>query len=212
MSQLYVPLDTETGGLDPKTSDLLTIYISVVDENFQILDELDLKLKPDGDRLPVTEAGAMRVNGIDLQKHLADSSTLTYSQAKEKIQEMLKKHLKKNGRYSNLVPLGHNIPFDLNFIWQHLMSKEEWEKFCHYRNIDTNPIIWLLKDSGWFPRDLGNLGSVVDFLSLPKRNAHTAKDDVLMTVDVYKKLLEIMKSKKESSGGTQDLISLLEAE
>jgi len=32
-----------------------------------------------------------------------------------------------------------------------------------------------------------------------------------MTVDVYKKLVEIMKSKKENSGG-QDLISLLEAE
>jgi oligoribonuclease (3'-5' exoribonuclease) len=211
MSQSYVPLDCETGGLDPKTSDLLTLYVSVVDENFQILEELDLKLKPDNERLPVTEAGAMKVNGIDLQKHLADPSTLTYSQAKEKILAMLKKH-RQPGRYSNLIPLGHNIPFDLGFIFHHIMRKDEWEKFCHYRNIDTNPIIWLLKDSGWFPRDLGNLGSVVDFLNLPKRNAHSAKDDTLMTVDVYKKLLEIMKSKKESSGGTQDLISLLEAE
>jgi DNA polymerase III alpha subunit (gram-positive type) len=211
MSQLYVPLDCETGGLDPKTSDLLTLYISVIDDNFQILEELDLKLKPDNDRLPVTEAGAMKVNGIDLQKHLADPSTLTYSEAKEKISTMLKKH-RLPGRYSNLIPLGHNIPFDLNFISHHIMRKDEWEKFCHYRNIDTNPIIWLLKDSGWFPRDLGNLGSVVDFLNLPKRNAHSAKDDTLMTVDVYKKLLEIMKSKKESSGSTQDLISLLEAE
>lgn len=212
MSKLYIPLDTETGGLDPKTSDLLTIYIAVADENFQILDELDLKLKPDGDRLPVTEPGAMKVNGIDLQKHLADPTTITYSEAKNRISAMLKKYLKKNGRYSNLVPMGHNIPFDLNMIWHHIMNKEEWEKFCHYRNIDTNPIIWLLKDSGWFPSDLGNLGSIVDFLNLPKRNAHSAKEDTLMMVDVYKKLLEIMKSKKESSGGSQDLISLLEAE
>ena len=212
MSKLYIPLDTETGGLDPKNSDLLTIYISVFNESFTILDELDLKLKPDGDRLPVTEAGAMKVNGIDLQKHLSDPATITYSQAKEQIQAMLKKHLKKNGRYSNLIPMGHNIPFDLNFIQHHIMDKVEWEKFCHYRNVDTNPIVWLMKDSGWWPSDLGNLGSVVDYLNLPKRNAHNAKEDTLMMVDVYRKMLEIMKSKKEGGGGSQDLISLLEAE
>jgi DNA polymerase III alpha subunit (gram-positive type) len=212
MSKLHVALDTETGGLDPKTSDLLTIYIGIADENFKVIDELDLKLKPDNDRLPVTEAGAMKVNGIDLQKHLADPTTLTYSDASAQIQTMLKRHLKKNGRYSNLIPLGHNIPFDLNFIHHHIMNKEEWEKFCHYRTIDTNPIIWLMKDSGWWPNDLSNLGSVVDFLGLPKRNAHTAKDDTLMTLDLYKKMLEIMKAKKEGGGATQDLIALLESE
>lgn len=212
MSILYVPLDSETGGLDPQTSDLLTLYVSVFDEQFRLIDEVDLKLKPDGDRLPVTEAGAMKVNGIDLAKHLADPETVTYSEAKTRVSTMLKKHLKKNGRYSNLVPLGHNLNFDLNYIFKHIMSKEEWEKICHYRTVDTNPIIWLLKDSGWFPKDIGNLGSVVDFLGVPKRAAHNAKEDTLMCVDVYKKLLEIMKSKKESNGAQQDLISLLEAE
>jgi|ERR1035437_215441 DNA polymerase III alpha subunit (gram-positive type) len=211
MSKLYIPLDTETGGLDPKTSDVLTIYIAVADENFKILDELDLKLKPD-DRLPITEAGAMKVNGIDLQKHLADPTTVTYSEAKTQISAMLKKHLKKNGRYSNLIPMGHNIPFDLGMIHHHIMDKKSWEEYCHYRNVDTNPIVWLMKDSGWWPFDLGSLVSVVDFLGIPKRNAHSAKDDTLMTIDVYKKMLEIMKSKKDGGGGTQDLISLLEAE
>ena len=212
MSKLYVPLDTETGGLDCRTSDLLTIYISVVDESFKILDELDLKLKPDDGRLPVAEAGALKVNGIDIQKHFSDPNTVTYSEAKKQISAMLKKHLKKNGRYSNLIPMGHNIPFDLGYIQHHIMNKEEWEAICHYRTIDTNPIVWLMKDSGWFPSDLSGLSTVVDFLNLPKRAAHNAKEDTLMMVDVYKKMLEIMKSKKESSGATQDLISLLEAE
>jgi len=212
MSKLYVPLDTETGSIDPKTGDLLTIYICVADENFKILDELDLKLKPDDGRLPIAEAGALKVNGIDIQKHLIDPTTITYSDAKEQITSMLKKHLKKNGRYSNLIPLGHNIPFDLNFIYQHLMPKSEWEKYCHYRTVDTNPLVWMFKDSQWWPNDLPGLGSVVDFLGIPQRNAHTAKDDVLMTIDLYKKMLEIMKSKKENGGNSQDLIALLEAE
>ena len=155
----------------------------------------------------------MKVNGIDLQKHLEDPTTITYSEAKKQISVMLKKHLKKNGRYSNLIPMGHNIPFDLNMIHHHIMDKVSWEEFCHYRNIDTNPIVWLLKDSTWWPSDLGSLVSVVDFLGVPKRAAHNAKEDTLMMIDVYKKILEIMKSKKEGGGGaSQDLISLLEAE
>lgn len=207
-----IPLDTETGALTPEKGDLLTIYISVVDENFKILDELDLKLKPNDGRLPVTEVGAMKVNGIDLQKHMADPATITYTEAGAQIVSMLKKHLKKNGRYSNLIPMAHNANFDLSFIYYYLLPKEEWEKYCHYRIIDTSPIVWLFKDAQWWPSDLSNLGSIVDFLGIPKRQAHTAKDDVLMMVDVYRKILEIMKAKKENSGTSQDLISLLEAE
>jgi DNA polymerase III epsilon subunit-like protein len=213
MSKFHIALDTETGSIDPKLGDLLTIYICVADENFKILEELDLKLKPNDDRLPVTESGALKINGIDIQKHLADPSTITYSEAKDKIQSMFKKYLKKSGRYSNLIPLGHNIPFDLNFIWHHIMDKSEWEKFCHYRTIDTNPLVWMFKDSQWWPSDLSGLGSVINFLGLPERNAHEAKSDVLMTLDLYRKMLEIMKSKKENNNGSsQDLISLLESE
>jgi hypothetical protein len=68
-----------------------------------------------------------------------------------------------------------------------------------------------LKRIAWFPKELGSLGTVVEYLGIPSRNAHTAKDDTLMTIDVDKKIMEIMKAKKD--GGTQqDLISLLEAE
>lgn len=215
MSFIYLPLDSETGGLSSKTSDILTLYIAAMTEDFKIIDELDLKLKPD-DRLPIAEAGALKVNGIDLKAHLADPNTITYSEAKVKIIAFLKKHLKKNGRYSNLIPMGHNLPFDLNYIWQHLISEEEWLKICHYRTIDTNPIVGFLKECGWFPKELGNLGSVVEYLGVPKRAAHNAKEDTLMMVDVYKAVVAMMKAQRgaASTGGgqQQDLISLLEAE
>lgn len=212
MSQFLLAFDTETGGLNPQTSDVLTFYMAVVDEEFKVVDEINLKLKPDG-RAPIAEAGALRVNGIDMKQHLADPETIVYSEAKEKIITMLKKYLKKNGRYSNLVPLGHNVPFDLGYTWEHLIPKDEWDKIVHYRNVDTSPIVSFMKDCGWFPKELGSLVSVVDYLGVPKRGAHNAKEDTLMCVDVYKAMLSIMKSKKESQGGAQqDLISLLEAE
>lgn len=211
MSQFFMPFDCETGGLNPAEADLLTVYLAILDEDFKLVEELDLKVKPDGGRLPITEAGALRVNGINVQEHLANPATITYSEAKALIVGMIKRHLKKNGRYSNIRPMGQNVQFDIDWVNFHILPKNEWDSMIHYGKIDTKICVDFLKDCGWFPRDLGSLGSIVEYLQLPKRAAHNAKEDTLMTVDVYKKLLEIMKSKKDG-GQTQDLISLLEAE
>jgi len=211
MSQLYMPFDSETGGFNPKTADLLTLYVAIADEEFKILDEVYLKLKPDGGRLPIAEAQALKVNGIDIQAHLSDPETITYSEAKVKVITLLKKHLKKTGRFSNIRPLGYNVPFDVKWVQEHILPADEWESILHYKNVDVMERVDFLKEVEWFPKDLGSLGSVVDYLQLPKRAAHNAKEDTLMTVDVYKKLKEIMKSKRDG-GSAQDLISLLEAE
>jgi hypothetical protein len=55
----------------------------------------------------------------------------------------------------------------------------------------------------------------VEYLQVPKRAAHNAKEDTLMCVDAYKAMLAIMASKKNGNSGQsqqQDLIALLEAE
>lgn len=210
MSQLYMPFDSETGGFDQTKTDLLTVYAAIMDEEYKILEEVYLKLKPN-DRLPIAEAQALKVNGIDLKAHLEDPETITYAEGSEKIKEMIKRHLKKNGRFSNISPFGYNVPFDKRWLQQHLISQVEWEAMLHYKDVDVMQNVDFLKRSGWFPKDLGTLSTVVDYLGLPKRGAHNAKEDTLMTIDVDKKLQEIMRSKKDG-GSTQDLISLLEAE
>jgi len=208
----YVALDCETGGLSADTADLLTCYISVVDENFKVQEELDLKLKPDGGRLPQADAGALKVNGINLHEHLANPETIAYSEAKPKIIAMLRKFLKKNGRYSNLRPMGYNLPFDIKFVQTYLLSFEEWDSIINYNQIDPKVVVNFLKDCGWLPPDLGTLVSVVKHFQIPMGTAHNAKVDTLATVEVYKKLIELMASKKNSGGQSMDLISLLEAE
>jgi hypothetical protein len=213
MSQLYMPFDSETGGLDEHSADLLTAYFAIMDEEYKILDEIYLKLKPD-DRLPIAEAGALRVNGIDIQKHLADPETVTYSEGKKLLTTMIKKHLKKRGRYSNIMPFGYNVPFDERWCKKHLLPPDEWESMIHYKSVDVMKTVDDLKRFGWFPKELGSLSTVVEYLGIPKRAAHNAKEDTLMTIDVDKKLVEMMRAKKNGGGTTeqQDLISLLEAE
>lgn len=212
MSKFLAPLDSETGGLDPKKVDMLTFYMAIVDDaTMKIIDEVDLKLKPDGGRLPIVEQQALDVNKIDLRAHLADPNTITYSEARERIITMAKKYHRKYGRYNNIRPMGQNLQFDLDFIWVHLITKEEWDKIFHYTKIDTKTIVDFLKDAGWFPRDLAGLESVIKYLNLPLGEAHTAKADTIMCLDLYKHILGIMAAKKDG-GSTQDLISLLEAE
>lgn len=215
MSNLYVVFDTETGGLNENKADLLTAYFAIMTEDYQILDELYLKLKPDAGRLPIAEAGALKVNGIDLQKHLSDPETITYSEGKTKLMAMLKKHLKRNGRFSNLIPMGYNIlGFDIRWVQKYLLPQDDWLDILHYKNYDVMQNVDFLKKVGWFPKTLGSLNTVIEYLNIPIRNFHNAREDVLATIDVDKKIMEIMKSKKDSVGSNagQDLIALLEAE
>jgi len=209
--KFFMAFDTETGGLEPGAADLLTFYCGIVNEDLKVVDELDLKLKPDDGRLPIVEAQALKINGIDIKKHLEDPTTVTYSQANALIVGLLKKYLKKTGRFSNIRPLGYNVPFDIKFSQHYLLPPTEWNSILHYKHVDVMQNVDFLKEAGWFPSDLGSLNTVVEYLQLPKRSAHNAKEDTLMTVDVHKKLLEIMGAKKDG-GSVQDLIGLLEAE
>jgi DNA polymerase III alpha subunit (gram-positive type) len=206
----FCVMDSETGGLDPKKSDILTLYMAMTDDDLKVIDELDLKLKPDG-RLPIADAGALEVNKIDLQKHLTDPNTITYSEAKVKIVAFVKKYLKKRGKYSNIIVLGQNVMFDLNFIWEYICNKQDFEAIFSYNVEDTKTAALFLKRCGWLPKEIGTLSSLVEYFNIPKREAHEAKGDVHMTIDVYKAMISLMKSKKDG-GSSQDIISLLESE
>lgn len=211
MSQYFLFFDLETGGLDPAKTDLLTGYFAMVDENFKILEDLSLHLKPQG-RLPIVEAKAMSTNGIDLEQHLLSPNTITYAEGAKKLTSFIKKYLKKNGKYSNILAAGYNVAsFDIPWAQYHLIDKTTWESMIHYKCLDVMHDVDVLKRHGWLPPRVGNLKSMVEFFNLPELESHIAKNDILMTIDVFKEIRKLMESKK-NGGNNQDLISLLEAE
>lgn len=194
-----VAFDCETGGLDCKQHDLLTVYFCVLDDYFNVIDELDLKLKPNEGSPRVTEE-AMKVTGIDLEQHLADPQTVTYSEAQPVIAKFLAKHLV-NKKPRTLQPAGHNVTFDIGFLQEFILKPEYWGKFFTHRIIDTTPITNFLKLIGWWPQELGRLESIVKYLNIPLRKAHDAKADTLMFVDVLKAMVQIFKDKKSQVSG-----------
>lgn len=211
MSQYFFAFDTETGGTDEKKTDLLTMYAAITDEDYKIIEEVYLKLKPNNGRLPICEAGALAVNKIDVKAHLEDPETVTYEQATKILLTMIKKYAKKRGRFCNITPFGFNVPFDKKYVWEYLIPYETWEDYFHYKDADVAQAVDFLRRVGWIPKDVARLGDVADYLQVPKRNAHNAREDTLMTIDVDRKLVEMMNARK-NGGQVQDLISLLEAE
>lgn len=198
--------DTETGGLDPKEHSLLTAYFCIVDKDWNILDELDLKVKPDDGVYNVQEA-AMKINKIDLEEH--DKIAITYSEAKKLLKEFLQRN-KIKGKRNHFMPMGQNINFDIGFIKATILPEKDYKASgINYSFLDTKQLVDYLKWSGIFPDSMRtNLGAIVDYLGLPKRNAHEAKDDVLMTIDVFKGLTDLFREKAKGSSSLKTKLLL----
>lgn len=205
--------DTETSGLDENTYFLLTAFFAVTDKDFNVIDELYLQLKPPEPTKVIFEKKALETNKINLEQHLKDPQTLTYEEGKKKLIEFFERN-KIKGKRRSLQPCGHNIlGFDNPYIWKHLISKTEWEKYVHYRTLDTTGIVAFLKDIGILPPEVGSLTSLVEYLNIPVKEAHHAKGDVLMNIKVYEALTAMIKDVKKqiATSSNNSLLEIVEA-
>ena len=188
-SELYLALDTETGGLGDKVS-LLSLYVQILDKNFNKLDEIELFTKPN-DGIYMVEAGGLAINKINLIEH--DKVALTYSDAGQKLYKFLQKN-SRNGELK-LIPLGKNVHFDMEGVYRTLVQKKSVDKFVSYRAIDITTLARCLQIQGKIPAGMSlSLGSLYDYLKLTGTvigNAHEAKFDTEVTVAVFKELLKL---------------------
>jgi hypothetical protein len=196
----YLHLDCEMGGRDLKYS-LLTSFFLVTDENFNILDSLELATKPDDNDYIVTAQG-MSVNKIDLVEH--DKNAISYKQAKTKLYNFLDKN--SNLGQERLTPVGHGVRGDIEHITDKLISIGSWEKCCTYHYIDTSVVLQYLRACGKLPMHIdGSVSGLANYFDLLKvdyfdvlkidnKKWHSAEFDTLMTMMVYQKMVELGKS------------------
>ena len=92
MNTVYCAYDLETGDLEPENGDLLTGCFLMLDENFKILEELNLKLKPEG-RLPVANPKALETNNIDIKKAHRRSGNCCLRRGQRKIGKYAQKDI-----------------------------------------------------------------------------------------------------------------------
>ena len=188
MNRRYISLDCETGGIGIEKS-LLTVYLEVLDEKLDMLDSLDLTIKPN-DSIYHCTAEALGINKIDLVKH--DKVAIVEKAAGQMLYKFLDT-LSANGTIK-LMPLGQNVQFDIKFLQAHLISQGTWEKFVSYRVRDTGVLGNSMLDAGLIPSTVsGSLTSYCQYFGINLVDAHTASGDVKATIAVYKKMLEVLR-------------------
>lgn len=188
----YLHLDAEMGGRELKYS-LLTAYFMVTDADFNVIDKLYLYVKPDNGDYVVSGQG-MSVNKIDLVQH--DKIALPYKEAKTVLYKFLCK-CTDNGK-NKLTPLGHGVRGDIAHVLDKLISEGSWEQHCTYHYIDTSVVLQFLRACGKLPLNIdGGVTGLVEYFQIPiltKVAWHDAEFDTLMTMMVYKEMLNLGKS------------------
>lgn len=209
----YLFYDTETGGLDYQKHSLLTAYFGVYTEDLVLKDDLYLQLKPDNLEDLVVDQAALDINNINLEEHLKDPETVTYQVGGNMLMDLLTRN-KIKGKRKHFTPAGHNIPFDNDFIFSQLFSKDKWNSLVHYHAVDTVAMATILKKAGFLSESQKiSLTDLAALFNIPEIDAHNARGDIKMNVEVYKamiKMLTDLKKNAAGSGRSDDLLSIVE--
>lgn len=181
----YIAFDCETTGIN-ENCNLLTVSFIVLDSDLNEIECLNISLKNNNGYHIYPEA--MGVNKIDIIKHHRNS--LDIVDARKKLLTFLNKY---KLQYS-LIPIGHNIQFDIKFIKKSgLLTDTEYSKYISYNSIDTISIAQFLKLSGVLHEkqsiSLVNLCSAAQ-IKRQENLEHSAEYDTRMTI----KLLKFFKS------------------
>lgn len=185
---MYLFLDCETGGLTPDYS-LLTLAAVVADKDFHPIrggnnvDTLSLAIRHD---TYVVSPEALTINKIDLVNHSACG--LKLEQAQQKFEDFVRQAKEMAGE--RLIPAGHNLPFDLNFVWAQLMPQDQWRRYFHYHFLDTMVVARFFKATGVIEGGC-SLTNLCDLFGFSTAEAHTALADTKATLEVARALTAI---------------------
>lgn len=182
---MYLAFDTETTGLDYNNSNLLTAYFIILDNDLNIVDTFDLKLKHPSYNITVQ---ALVINKIDLIKH--DLDAITIEEAQIKFLEFLTKN---KGKY-RYTPIGHNISFDINFLKNSgIITENNYFNLISHNVLDTIVISQFLKFTNHISSNQSlSLVSLCKMANIKSDgNAHEAKTDILMTIELLKYFKEM---------------------
>jgi DNA polymerase III epsilon subunit-like protein len=187
---MYLFFDCETGGLN-ETYSLLTLAAVATDKHFQPLcggnaeDTLYLEIRHPA---YIVTPEALTINKIDLVHHSARGLKIEDAQAKF---EKWLTNVHAVSKVWRLTPAGHNVPFDLKFVFEQLMRQEQWNKHCGYHTLDTVTLAGFFNSSGLISSKC-NLVALCEYFAIPHKNAHNAMADTLATIELAKHFMALV--------------------
>lgn len=190
----YIVFDCETGGLDENLNPITQYAAVILDgKTLKEIDRWETFVKPYAD-LVITK-DALEKTMVTMSEINAGITVKEFVTTATEFWEMhrVKTKYREMGR---LVPVGHNIPFDIRFINWALNYNgkpliEEWIQACF---IDTMPIAKLA--FGVKGEEKINLGAVCELAKIKLTDAHGAMNDVEATAEVLRWCMKKLRAKK----------------
>jgi DNA polymerase III epsilon subunit-like protein len=187
MNPTFLGIDVETGGLDKDKHSLLTLNLTILSEDLDTMEELDLCIKHD--TYHVT-AEALRINKINLIEHDAKATSIVIAQTL--IDNMLSPYTR--SYKTQLMLLGHNPSFDRGFM-EATFKSYIWQKAVRYHMLDSVSGAVLMKYFGKMDKDQSvKLEKLTQLFGIP-HDSHTARGDNQAAVAVLKKFKEMIDGK-----------------
>lgn len=182
----YFLFDTETGGVRKEMS-LLTLYGYILDESLNVLDTIDLKIKPD-DGIYRLNAAGLEMNRINIVEH--DKVAKPVSE----VRTLFKNYICGWSLNQKLTPIGHNVRFDVKFAKTHLL--EDWDRYFDRRHIDTASVGKFLALTGFVPKlntySLSEMALAM-MIDVDESKRHEANYDADLTLKVLQNMTNLVK-------------------
>jgi len=185
MSAVFFAFDVETTGLDPANDQIISVAYRILAADLTVLSGDILYAWPE---VPIN-AEAARINGYTEAKWTA-LKAITQAQLATALCAVLTPH-------KSLLPLGHNVKFDLAFLGA-LMSKHAeattLKRSLSYHALDTvaatiffDYVIWGKQHGSY------SLSNLSKRFSLQHAAAHTADSDIDATIQLFHTLITSLK-------------------
>lgn len=188
---LFLYLDLETTGLNPKTCGIIECA-GLFELNGEVVHEFNLLINPYTFPIP---------GGVEVQeKALAvNNRTIpeiqTFINQEEAFKYLLQciDHFIDNFNCNNPFIIGYNINFDVEFIKEwFLLNNTKYAAYFNYKSIDIYQLVLSMCYLNIFDFGDNNLKDMCLKLDIDLTNAHTALADIKASRLLYKKLIGYM--------------------
>lgn len=181
-----VVVDTETGGLNPEATSLLTIALVAWEKN-RILGKREIRVK---ENIMRVSPSALEINRINLNQHV--KKAVSPKEACVQILGFCEKYLGHERPWS---VAGHNVAFDVGFL-RHLFEAHGYTYYEHFshRVLDTASVLRFLYLAGVLERDLSSSDTAFEYFKITPKRRHSALGDALATAELISSLVSLVRS------------------
>ena len=182
----FFAFDVETTGLEPQRDEIIQLAYQLLDGQLNVLSSGCYYAWPRHTTVPPE---VVKVNGYSSKKW-SDNKAISQTDLFTNLRALLSQH-------KRLIPMGHNVKFDLGFLQALFERHEDTKTFksaLSYHSFDTVGISMFadyVLHSGL--NGSYKLAHLTERFGITHTEAHTADSDIAATVALFKTLTELLR-------------------